>query len=113
MGMRILGIDPGSRVVGLGVLEFRGLDTDLVYAGAIRAEYAHVPADEFGPRRAEVLTGFLERPVLYFTDEGRERWEARGAAELSEGQLVRVTGADGLMLYVGPLEPDDAGEALK
>jgi predicted metal-dependent HD superfamily phosphohydrolase len=53
------------------------------YAEAIAAEYAHVPIDEFGPRRAQVLAGFLDRPTLYFTEAGRNRWEARARANLT------------------------------
>ena len=53
------------------------------YAEAITAEYSHVPGPEFRGRRAMVLTGFLERPRLYFTQAGHDRWEARARKNLA------------------------------
>lgn len=57
------------------------------YAEAIRAEYAHVPADAFRAGRAAILQALLDGPTLFRTPVGRERWEAAArqnlAAELS------------------------------
>ncbi|MBT8078951.1 MAG: crossover junction endodeoxyribonuclease RuvC, partial [Gammaproteobacteria bacterium] len=35
--MRILGIDPGSRVTGFGVLDFRGNDASYVASGCVQS----------------------------------------------------------------------------
>jgi len=60
------------------------------YADAITAEYAHVPAPEFRQRRAMVMTGFLDRPRLYFTEAGRDRWETRARHNLVR-EIERLT----------------------
>lgn len=58
-------------------------DAYAAYAGAIRREYAHVPADQFGSRRAGVLVGFLARPRIYTTAALTGLWEARARANLT------------------------------
>ena len=52
------------------------------YVAAIRAEYSHVPDDEFRHRRRAVLNGFVERKSLYFTSAGQVSWEVQGRANL-------------------------------
>ena len=69
------------------------LDIDLAILGAapgrfdeyerqIRAEYAHVPDDEFRTGRARVLRSFLERERIYLTDAFHDALEARARANL-------------------------------
>lgn len=75
------------------------LDADLAILGAdpagysayvtgVRAEYRHVADDDWTAGRAVVLEGFLQRPAIFRTPSGHDRWEARAranlAAELSE-----------------------------
>ena len=55
----------------------------------IRTEYRHVPTSQFRPGRRKVLTTFLERPQIYFTDWFRERYEAPARKNL-ERALVRL-----------------------
>lgn len=43
--MRILGIDPGTGILGFGVIEVRGRKTTLVDAGVVRTP-PHTPLDE-------------------------------------------------------------------
>lgn len=45
------------------------------YASAIRQEYAHLSDDEFRSGRATVLQKFLDRPTLFFTPAGQQRFE--------------------------------------
>lgn len=70
-------------------------------------------------RRRPVVTGEatligVDGEVLDWSDGegqvqvGAERWHARGAASLREGQRVRVTARDGLTLVVGPDIPNQA-----
>jgi predicted metal-dependent HD superfamily phosphohydrolase len=79
------GDDPDTRLL---------LDIDLTILGAaparfdeygrqIRAEYAHVPAEEFRVRRQRVLQGFLERPHIYATEVFRAALEQRARDNLA------------------------------
>lgn len=56
------------------------------YAAAVRAEYAHVPDDQFRAGRALVLRALLDGPSLFRTPRGRSEWEAQARANLS-GEL--------------------------
>jgi len=69
------------------------VDVDLAILGAdpkrfdqsdrqIRAEYAHVPEDQFREGRRRVLSGFLARPRLYSTEYFHAALEARARANL-------------------------------
>lgn len=70
------------------------LDIDLAILGApeavfdryeadVRAEYAFVPEEVFRAGRARVLKSFSERPSIYFTPEGKARWEAQARANVA------------------------------
>jgi predicted metal-dependent HD superfamily phosphohydrolase len=52
------------------------------YAVAVRAEYGHVPEDLWRAGRASVLSSFLQRPHLFHTAAGRDRWEDRARVNL-------------------------------
>lgn len=52
------------------------------YDRAIRREYRHVPSILYGMARKRILSGFLERPALYFSDWGRTTFEAAARANL-------------------------------
>ena len=57
------------------------------YASAVRAEFAVVDDETFRVGRSRVLADLLERPSLFSTAAGRNRWEQRArdnlAAELA------------------------------
>jgi predicted metal-dependent HD superfamily phosphohydrolase len=53
------------------------------YVTGVRAEYAHLDDDQWRTGRATVLAGFLARPTIFATDEGRRRWERRARANLT------------------------------
>jgi predicted metal-dependent HD superfamily phosphohydrolase len=53
------------------------------YGNQIRAEYAHVPDDEFRTRRAQLLAAFLARPRLYTTAAFHDALEQRARENLS------------------------------
>lgn len=70
------------------------LDMDLSILGApeavfdayevnVRTEYAHVPEAAFRAGRAAILSAFLGRERLYFSDWGHARFEAAARANLS------------------------------
>lgn len=62
------------------------------YEAAIRAEYAWVPEDGFREARRRILTGFLAREQLYFTEPFRRRYEESARANL-RGALDRLDAA--------------------
>ena len=64
------------------------------YAAGVRAEYAHVAAEAFRAGRAAVLRTLLDRPAVYATAAGRERWEAAARRNLA-AELVALTGDGG------------------
>lgn len=53
------------------------------YEQAIRREYAFVPEALYREARRGILQRFLERERLYFSDWGRERFEATARANLA------------------------------
>ncbi|MFD6950638.1 metal-dependent phosphohydrolase [Nocardiopsis sp. TSRI0078] len=57
-------------------------DEYLAYTTAIRAEYRHVPDEEFRAGRAGVLRSLLEAPHLFHTPFGRAHWEARARVNM-------------------------------
>jgi predicted metal-dependent HD superfamily phosphohydrolase len=78
------------------------LDIDLSILGApepvfdqyevnVRREYAFVPEEVFRTGRAKVLKSFADRPAIYFTDEGRSRWDAQARRNLSRS-LAQLAG---------------------
>jgi len=52
------------------------------YAAAVRAEYAHVPADAFRAGRGHVLRTLLSRPALFRTPYAHDAWESAARANL-------------------------------
>lgn len=61
------------------------------YAAAVRAEYAHVPADDFRTGRSAVLRGLLGWAAIYRTPHGATSWEAPARDNLSR-ELRRLDG---------------------
>lgn len=53
------------------------------YEGQVRAEYAHVPAVLYAPRRCALLQGFLDRDAIYHTPAMHRRLEARARENLA------------------------------
>lgn len=61
------------------------------YVAAVRSEHGHLPDDEWRAGRAAVLRGLLDRPHLFATAPGRERWEAAARANVS-AELAALAG---------------------
>ncbi|HEX8151356.1 MAG TPA: hypothetical protein VF591_29515 [Pyrinomonadaceae bacterium] len=66
----------------LSILGAEG-ETYLAYREAIRREYSWVPEAAYREGRLKVLTNFLRRERLYYTDPLAERFEARARRNLS------------------------------
>jgi len=60
---RVLGIDPGSRTTGYGIVESRGGQSVYVASGCVRAREAELAA-----RLAEIYTGIVELIVAHAPD---------------------------------------------
>lgn len=54
------------------------------YIWQIREEYKDVPDDIFYPGRLKVLSGFLDRTLLYYTEWGRKNFDAQARKNLSK-----------------------------
>lgn len=61
------------------------------YTAAVRAEYAHVPDEEFALGRAAILSGFVGKPALYRTAHARQHWEGAARANVT-AELDRLRG---------------------
>lgn len=73
--LAVLGADPGAYSA---------------YVTGVRSEYRHVADDDWAVGRAAVLEGFLQRPAIFRTPSGRDRWEARARANLT-AELAELT----------------------
>jgi predicted metal-dependent HD superfamily phosphohydrolase len=58
--------------------------TYATYVSAIRVEYRHVDDDGWRHGRTAVLQGFLDRPTIFTTPTGRDRWESNARVNLAE-----------------------------
>ncbi len=66
-------------------------DDYAAYAAGVRAEYAHLDDPTFRAGRTDVLTSLLDRPQLFWTRSGRQRWEERARQHLAaERTLLRA-----------------------
>jgi predicted metal-dependent HD superfamily phosphohydrolase len=59
------------------------------YSQANRREYAHVPDELYRPGRRRFVEGFLERQLIYRTDQLHALWEERARANIS-GEIVEL-----------------------
>jgi len=52
------------------------------YEANVRKEYHFVPEEAFRAGRSRILESFVQRPDIYFTGEGRARWDRQARANL-------------------------------
>jgi predicted metal-dependent HD superfamily phosphohydrolase len=64
------------------------------YLAAVRAEFAWFDEPAWRAGRARVVAHLLERPRLFGTPRGADRWEARARENLA-AELVALTGVTG------------------
>lgn len=62
--MRILGIDPGSRITGFGVIEITGQQYQYISSGCIRTQ-----GDQLAPRLKDIFDGLIEILAIHQPDE--------------------------------------------
>jgi predicted metal-dependent HD superfamily phosphohydrolase len=63
------------------------------YATSVRAEYGHVSDGVWRAGRAAVLRSFLDRPVLFLTGTGRDRWEGPARVNLTRELHILARGS--------------------
>jgi predicted metal-dependent HD superfamily phosphohydrolase len=63
------------------------------YEQLVREEWAHVPEELFRPARCTIMKRFADRPWIFMTLYGRERWERPAMANLkrSLAKLAEAT----------------------
>ncbi len=83
--------DRGGAVLCDADLSVLGADAERyqTYVADVRAEYAHVSDEGWRSGRRTVLRGFLDRPSVFHTHAGRDRWEAQARTNISE-ELARL-----------------------
>jgi len=84
--------DRNGQVLADADLAILGAPTDRYerYVRDVRAEYAHVSEDDWRAGRGRVLSEFLARPTLFFSDEMREACDAQARANL-RAELVALS----------------------
>lgn len=97
--LRVIGIDPGTRVVGYGVIEVVGGRDRIVAHGALRAPAAEAPFERLG-RLAKALTKVIatHAPTEAGIEEAFHGRDARAALRIGEarGALVSVLAQAGI-----------------
>jgi crossover junction endodeoxyribonuclease RuvC len=101
--MIILGVDPGSRLLGYGLIEKSGNSVRVIHHGTLRLfhkEYRDVPVDETTPSRLkEIHTGLSElilqyRPTVMAVEKVFFSKNAVSALKLGQARgVVLLTGA--------------------
>lgn len=71
------------------------------YAAAVRGEYREVDDTAFNASRNAILRGLLERPAIFSTQLGYERWEERARHNINAELLLLAAGRS--VPHEGPL----------
>jgi crossover junction endodeoxyribonuclease RuvC len=112
MGARILGIDPGTRVVGWGVIELAARGPRLVAAGVIRAGPGDI-CGRMGLIRLELDRLIeLHRPSVVAVEEAFANKNLQSALRIGEGRGVVLSCAAAAGVAVHQYTPATAKKAL-
>ena len=82
-------------------------DEYVAYASAIRLEHAHVPDTTFARGRSEALQQLIDRPRIYRTPAGRERWEDRARRNIARELAFLAATVPSELIERGTVHPDD------
>lgn len=66
------------------------------YEAQVREEWSHVPDELFAGGRFAILKRIADHPRIYWTEEGRQRWESRARSNLGRSMLRLSRVVDGL-----------------
>lgn len=102
---RILGIDPGSRITGYGVIEARADGPRYVASGAIVTD-----SDVFHDRLAQIYTGVAgivaeHRPQWLAIEDVFVAYNVRSALKLGQARGVAIAAAIGAGIGVSEYSP--------
>ncbi len=103
--MRILGIDPGTRFCGYGVIETDGYEARALEYGVVRCRNASVPV-----RLKEIFTGLMEvleraEPDIAAVESTFSGTNARTALKIGEGRGVALLAAASCGVHVVEYAP--------
>ena len=110
--LRILGIDPGSRVTGFGVIDSDGRASRHVASGCIRTANG-----DFAQRLGEIFAGIREvinthRPAQVAIEQVFVSKNAASALKLGQARGAAITAAVTLQLPVYEYTPRSVKQAL-
>ncbi len=109
---RILGIDPGSRITGYGVIDSDGRRSRRCSSGCIRTT-----GDDFNDRLGQIFAGILavieaERPDQVAVEQVFVAKNAASALKLGHARGAAITAAVSLSLPVFEYSPREVKQAL-
>jgi len=109
---RILGIDPGSRITGYGVIDSDGRSSRCLASGCIRTT-----GDDFNARLGQIFAGILtviddERPDQVAVEQVFVAKNAASALKLGHARGAAITAAVSLSLPVFEYSPREVKQAL-
>ena len=109
---RILGIDPGSRITGYGIIESDGRSSRHLASGCIRTQ-----GDDFNARLGQIFEGIrglieAERPDQVAVEQVFVAKNAGSALKLGHARGAAITAAVTLALPVYEYSPREVKQAL-
>jgi len=109
---RILGIDPGSRITGYGVVEFDGPRSRYVASGTVRCADGDLPA-----RLNEIFTGLREVIATHLPDESAIEQvfmhrNADSALKLGQARGAAICACTSHDLAIGEYTPRQIKQAV-
>lgn len=112
MGIRILGIDPGSRITGFGVIESDGRQSRFVASGCVRTG-----GDDFPQRLGDIFRGIDEvltehRPQQVAVEQVFMAKNAGSALKLGQARGAAIVAAARAELPVFEYTPRAVKQAL-
>ena len=112
MALRILGIDPGSRITGFGVIESDGRHSRFVASGCVRTE-----GEDFPQRLGEIFRGIdavlaEHRPQQVAVEQAFMAKNAATAIKLGQARGAAIVAAVSHELPVFEYSPRSVKQAL-
>jgi crossover junction endodeoxyribonuclease RuvC len=110
--LRIIGIDPGSRITGYGLIESDGVRTTHLFHGVLRLE-----GDELAPRLGQIFTGLSEvineyQPEVMAIEQVFVSKNASSALKLGQARGAAICAAVHQGLSVAEYSPRGIKQAV-
>lgn len=112
--MRVLGIDPGTRVLGFGVIDVEGSALRLVDAGALELEraYAELPARLAAIHRELLILCERWKPDTLAIEEAFHGRSAQAALRIGEARGAALVAAELAGIAIAQYAPATIKKAL-